>query len=286
MRYIFLFSLLVILTAMAFPRTNYLQTDFYEEHAFFQAILKARAYPVEGKIKSGVVPHDLTAAGLIANFFKTAAENRKGSLPETIVIIAPMHYPNRQLFITTMDGWATPGGCIPNDAVLSELFIQELGAGIDNDAKQTDHSVAALVPFVKQYFPEAALASLLVSGFTDESVSERVAVLLNEYAAEKNCLFIFSIDFSHFLSPPETERRDAETRMAVQEYEIKKISRMGNDHLDSPRSFAAFMYLNKLMNGEIVELDNSNSFKLSDLAYPHPVFAEGLTSYFIWASLE
>lgn len=242
-------------------------------------------YETEGRLMAGVVTHHLLAGRMISGFFKTAAAARSDDI-ETVVIVAPMHYPERDMLCTTLSDWNTDLGRVSTDREISERFIAELGAVSDDDMLEKDHSAAVLMPFVRYYFPEAKTACLLVSGRSEPIISADIAQLLREMAAEKNCLFVFSIDFSHYLDPDMTAEMDSITLDAVMSRDTELISRMTDDNLDTPRGMCAFIELCSLMGWDITELDHSDSLKESGLPYNSASFGEGLTSYFIFGGTE
>ncbi|MCL2698099.1 MAG: AmmeMemoRadiSam system protein B [Oscillospiraceae bacterium] len=262
-----------------------LNCDFHDQRDFDIYTAQAQAYEAGGEIISGVIPHHLLAGQMIASFFKTAAESR-GSI-ETVIIIAPMHYDDTSAVLcTTLSDWATPFGLTHTERDFSERFITELGASVCDYNMQKDHSAAAIMPFVKHYFPEAGTAALLIEANAPSDLPERLAPLLAEFAAKKNCLFVFSVDFSHYLEPAETYRKDEETRAAVMQSDTGRIAFMTNAHMDSPKSIITFLYLSELLGLQLHELAHSNSMEVSGIPYPHPVYDEGLTSYFVFAGVQ
>jgi AmmeMemoRadiSam system protein B len=263
-----------------------LSCDFHDRGDFDIYTVQAEIYEVDGKIISGVIPHHLLAGQMIASFFKTAAENRQLEPVETIIIIAPMHYDDTNTVLcTTLSDWAAPFGITRTEQGFSECFISNLGAEICDYNMQKDHSAAALIPFVKHYFPEAAVACLLIEANAPFDLPERLAPLLAEFAEEKNCLFLFSVDFSHYLKPSQTAQKDEESRAAIFENDTGRIAFMTNAHMDSPKSIITFLKLNELLSLQLRELGHSNSLKVSGIPYPHPAYDEGLTSYFVFAGI-
>lgn len=258
---------------------------FHVAQEFDIAVAQAELYEVpEGGIFSGVIPHHLLAGRMIASFMKTAALNRPDI--ETVVLIAPVHFAEDVKLCTTMSGWATPFGVLPADIEFSGRFITALGAEINDAVVEEDHSAAALMPFVKHYFPEASVAVLLIEANAPPNTPASLAALLAEFAAEKNCLFLFSVDFSHYLMPDEVYQRDEESRKAVTEHDFEKLRFMTNANMDSPKSIMTFLKLNELLSLELHELEHSNSMEILNIPFPNPIYDEGLTSYFVFAGID
>ena len=82
---------------------------------------------------------------------------------------------------------------------------------------------------------------------------------------EKNCLFVFSVDFSHYLNPDEATKHDDETLKAVTGNDLEGISKMGNNNMDSPYCVSTFLRLNDISGGQIKLLDHSNSFEILEV---------------------
>lgn len=262
-----------------------LECNFYDEREFNLFDIQSKPYDVENEIWCGVVPHHLLAGKMIASFFKTASEKRQNEI-ETVIIIAPIHEPKNNTICTTLSDWKAPTGTLVTDKDLSEEFVTKLGATKDDEMLQSDHSASALIPFVKYYFPSASVACLLVSRTADADTPKCVSELLSEFSKEKNCLFVFSVDFSHYLNPDEAEKHDDETLKAVKDDDLESISKMSNSNMDSPYCVSTFLRLNDISDGQVKLLDHSNSFKILGLPYTHPSFKDGVTSYFIFAGIK
>lgn len=257
-----------------------LECRYYDESSFHIYDDRGEAYPTEGGVLCGVVPHHLTAGHMISGFFKAAAES--GREIETVVIVAPLHYPSDNRLCTTEKGWATPYGMLETDTEITSLFSESLGAVCDDEMLQHDHSASSHIPFVKYYFPEARSACLLVSPTESGDITERLSELLAEISELKSCLFVFSIDFSHYLSPEEADICDSETLAAVLAGDTAAIEAMNNDNVDSPYCLSAYVRLSEALGGEISSADNSSSYEILDYPYNKALFPEGVTSYFVY----
>jgi len=257
--------------------------DDYDDDTLRRAAQQAVVYDAGGVPLCGTVPHHQPAASMIASFFKTARDSRPGI--DTIVFAAPLHDGSNAGLLTTRRGWRTPYGDLPPDTETSERFIRELGAEINDSLLLREHSISAVMPFAAAYFPDAAVACLLVSGLENPDTARRIAALLASVAETRDCLFVFSVDFSHFLPPEETEICDEQTRAAVLAGDLASIARMGNDNTDSPVCVSVFVQLTGLLGGQVREFDHGNSLLLSGLPPSHPAFAGGLTSYFVFMGI-
>lgn len=259
-----------------------LECRYYNESDFFLYDSRGEKYPADGDILCGAVPHHLTAGHMISGFFKAAAESRPDV--ETVVIIAPMHYPSDNTLCTSETDWAAPYGRLETDKEITALFTDKLGAAADDEMMQYDHSASAHIPFVKYYFPEARSACLLVSPRENEDFPQRLAEVLAKAAEMKSCLFVFSIDFSHYLPPELADMHDSETLEAVLNGDTYAIEHMTNNNVDSPYCLSAYVRLTEALGGKINAADNSNTSKVREVPYSASLYPEGVTSYFVYIS--
>lgn len=261
-----------------------LECRYYSENDFLMYDRRGTAYPVDGEILCGVVPHHLTAGHMIAGFFKAAAESRPET--ETVVIIAPMHYPSDNTVCTAEGDWASPFGIVENDDEITTLFKDKLGAPADDEMLQYDHSASSHIPFVKYYFPEAKSACLLVSPREKEDLPQKLAEILADAAEMKSCLFVFSVDFSHYLTPREADIHDGETLEAVLSGNVSAIENMTDDNVDSPYCLSTYIRLTEKLGGAVIPADNSNTSEVREIPYSDSLFPEGVTSYFVYISAK
>lgn len=260
-----------------------LECRYYNESDFLLYDSRGEKYPADGEILCGVVPHHLTAGHMIAGFFKAAAESRPDA--ETVVIIAPMHYQSDNTLCTSESDWTAPYGRLETDKEIIALFTDKLGASADDEMMQYDHSASAHIPFIKYYFPEAKSACLLVSPREKEDFPKKLAEVLAEAAEIKNCLFVFSIDFSHYLPPELADMHDGETLEAVLNGDTSAIEHMTNSNVDSPYCLSAYVRLTEALGGKIAAADNSNTSKVREVPYSVSLYPEGVTSYFVYISV-
>lgn len=257
-----------------------LSCNFFDDASFIMWDNKAKDYPSDKAILAGVVPHHLTAGQLISGFFRAASKSREEV--ETVVIIATSHYEGRNTLYTTFSDWASPFGTVETDRDIAEAFCDKLGAVTDDERLEADHAAASHIPFVKHYFPEAKAACLLVAPSYDMKTPQRIAEALDSLPEKEKYLFLFSIDFSHYLTPEEADSRDMITRKAVEDKDYRRIEGFKNDNVDSPFCLSAYLRLSELLGGEVTEADNSNTMKIIGTPYSKEVYTEGVTSYFVY----
>ncbi len=219
-----------------------------------------------GRIAGGIVPHHLLAGKLIASFFKTLSET---SL-ETLIIIAPNHrrYGRNSLNTSLLD-WSTPFGVVKTDTATVNKLVSRMNASLSNDLLEKEHSISSLVPYIKYYMPDVKIATFLVHGnYTAGDASKLGEMLSEELSASKNTVLIASIDFSHYLDAATADKMDERTLKAIQAFDLRSISLMGNDNLDSPPSIITLLSAMKEIKADALEVTgHDNSAYISGKEY-------------------
>ncbi|MBQ8825555.1 MAG: AmmeMemoRadiSam system protein B [Oscillospiraceae bacterium] len=259
-----------------------LPSSFYKEKSFRQHVSGAESYDFQGEMHCATVPHHLTAGRLIASLLKTASESREKT--DTVVVCATMHFGKTDFMTTSYSDWDTPFGALECDRQLTKKLSDGIGAVSDDEAAALDHGIAALIPYIKYYFPDSEIVYTLIDNRADDGVPEKLTSLLKEMNGEKDCFFLFSADFSHYLVPEQTELHDRETLKAVLEKDLGKIAKMTDSNVDSPFVLGTFTRLSCELGESPVFLDRSNSLIMSGIPYNSVTYGEGLTSYFIFAA--
>lgn len=213
---------------------------FFEKDYFFTGILNAKQgkNPLNNRIAGGIIPHHLLASNIIADFFSRLAVQK----PTTVILIGPNHYEKGDDDVLSSDfRWQTPFGVVsPDIKIITELknksFLQ-----IDNAIAEKEHSVAGIMPFIKYYVPDAVVVPLIIkSGLS----LEKINLLATSIAQFKgNVVVIASVDFSHYLNSAEAQTNDAESLLALRQYDFERLLsfRTNNEHLDSPASIVLLL---------------------------------------------
>ncbi len=195
---------------------------------FFSASPKNRE---EKKLVGMIVPHHDLVSPLIDDMFAQASSART---PKTILLIGPNHFDRGNGFaITSLSDFDTSFGTLKNNPDLAQTLLKKDLALEDTSAIVADHSIMALVPFVKKYFPDATFVPLILHSNHKEERSRLLGKKIGELLLEEDILVIGSIDFSHYLSSEIAPDKDAETRRFIQDRDYISIAKLGSDHLDS-----------------------------------------------------
>jgi len=234
------------------------QPMFFEHDNFQRALAQATALTPQDDLQAVVVPQHLLASSLIAQQLKRAS----GRPVHTAVIIGPNHFnAGVDRVASARAVWQTPMGDVRTHDTLVAQFISELGLVDDAQVFREEHAVGAVVPFVKYYFPDAAILPIAFSSYATREDVERVSDWLTQHLPEES-LVVYSIDFSHYLTREEADLKDRETRHYIEQRDVARIMTLGNDHLDSPASLSlAFQYADKRgLSTDILAVKNSDDF--------------------------
>ena len=240
----------------------------------FKRSLKAAVPDVSDSmvLMGGIVPHHLLADSLISSFFASMSTAE----PELVFILGPNHkrVGNKKISTGHWD-WQTPYGLLESDDAAVESLVEGSQAGEDFDLLEVEHSISSLVPYVKYYMPEARLVPLVLHGNLGIEGSKELALKIREAAGSRKWIVIGSIDFSHYLPPDAANKMDKVTLEAIKAGDLKAISRMDNDNLDSPPSLMTVL--------EIMRNEGEHEMKLtghSNSAEVAGIYSESTTSYF------
>ncbi len=242
---------------------------------------------------AAVVPHHLAAGHLAAGLFSFLSADP----PRVVVLVGPDHFRAGPRVGVSLASWRTMAGTVETDADLVEAL---LGAGLAQDAAQAqdgEHSVGALMPFLRHYLPGAKVVPLTLRG----DVSYEEAVALGRFirgwaegaaaggtgdgvdggggnavaggAEASGCratgpgvggvLVVASVDFSHYLSRAEADANDALTLQALQRGDWPTLFALGSGYLDSPGSLAvAFAFAGRTDRPSLEAVAHTNSASL------------------------
>ncbi len=247
---------------------------FYDEKLFYQGIVESKKYAGEVpnfKIQGGIIPHHLLAGELIADFFGILQKQK----PDTVILIGPNHYDRgRYPVLTSQSQWKTPfGNVMPKTNAIGEI-LKYNAAEVDEKTFNNEHSIGGIMPYIKYYLPEATIVPfILKSGMTEDEVkilAEHIVGLVDD-----TTVIIASVDFSHYLTRAEADKKDEITRKSMENFEYRKILTLSVDYLDSGPSIATLLLsMQKIGATNFVLRNHANSDTITDTVYAET------TSYF------
>lgn len=198
-----------------------------------------------------IVPHHLTYAyQIIADMFKSV----KGDY-DTIIILGSDHFNSSSYKISTSHSvWETLFGQLTPDYGL----IEKLDLRPDEPTHIHEHSIRALLPFIKHEFPNTKIVSII---FNDTIEKEELIDLGNKISKLENVLVIASIDFSHDLDLDTALKQDAKSLDVIQNFKKDEVYSL---YLDSKPALLTLLTAAELKNSKKITLLNyTNSGQLT-----------------------
>ncbi|MFW6028644.1 MAG: AmmeMemoRadiSam system protein B [Halanaerobiales bacterium] len=235
----------------------------YNEKKFLRSVEQVETNIIEGELKGGIVPHHLLADKLIAEAFVTLSQQQ----PEVIVLIGPNHEGIGDNNVQTSNlNWETPFGKMKAEQDIIQELIQYQFAATNDDLMESDHSIGALIPYIHYYFPETKIVPIIIKGTNEYADTIALGEVLYDLLQDKEYLIIGSIDFSHYLSVEEADKRDEITYQAIKDRDFDKIRSFNNEYLDSPLSLITLLtIMNKEEAKNDILLENNNSARINPL---------------------
>jgi AmmeMemoRadiSam system protein B len=209
--------------------------SLYAQSEPFLAAIAAERPPPAGEIKvTGIaVPHHLLAADLIARGFWAASGNRY----DRVILLSPDHFSkSRRAFATTRRDIETVLGPIRTDQAVAGALLSDSRLFDDSDLFKQEHGVAALLPFVRHFFPEASIVPIVVSYASTRADWDAAVASLRPFVGRAT-LVVQSTDYSHYLTHAVALQRDQETLNIIAANDLDALARLVQpDHLDSKGS--------------------------------------------------
>lgn len=193
----------------------------------------------DGSVKSVIIPHHLVAGEYIASIFQGV----KKIQPRVVVVIGPNHYQvGDALVATSLSSWDTGFGTLNADRQIIQSLLDSNLVGLDDNALVNEYSVGAVVPFVKNTWPQARVVPLVVKNIKNDEMFDGLAAKLYEVLPE-NSLVVASVDFSHYL-PKEISAFHDDLSLNV--LETGDISRVRKMEIDSQNSIRVLLRYNQI----------------------------------------
>jgi AmmeMemoRadiSam system protein B len=265
---------LLAATIYALPEQAASIPSLYPDGAPFFAAIEAERLndKLDVRVTGITVPHHLLAADLIARGFWAASGNNY----DRIILISPDHFSrSRRPFATTRLDIETPLGTIHTDKAAAEALLSNTKLFDDSDLFKQEHGIAALLPFVRHFFPLARIVPIVVSyGSTRSGWDAAVAAL--EPLVDPGTLIVQSTDYSHYLTHEIAIQRDQETLNVIAANDLDAVAQLIQpDHMDSKGSQYIQMRLQtKLKKARGTVIANRNSAEYS-------AFGKKTTSYVV-----
>jgi len=184
-------------------------------------------------IRGGVVNHHLLADQLIAEFFAIIALNE----PDIVILVGPNHSgEGLESIHTSVWDYSTPFGDLRINRELINYLIKEEQVGYNYQLAEVEHSMNALIPYIKYYLPNVELVPVILSSAVDINKVSMIAERLSDKVKDQKVLVVASIDFSHYLPLEEADQKDIITKELMLNRDYNRLRLLNDDYLDSPAS--------------------------------------------------
>ncbi len=176
------------------------------------------------------VPHHLLAADLIARGFWAASA---GDV-DRVIILSPDHFHKAQHpLATTLRGICTPLGCVDADRAAVAMLLATPDLYETSGLFDHEHGIAALLPFVRHFFPKAVIVPIAISPESHRADWDKAIATLIPLLGPKT-LVVQSTDFSHYLGLQASLQHDQETLNTLAAGDSNGVAALrSSDHLDS-----------------------------------------------------
>lgn len=215
--------------------------NFYDEQLFSKGIKIPELSPEIASPVGLIIPHHTLPSHLISQNMQLLAPRP----PSRIIIIGPNHFETgRSKFLTSTGSWETPFGFVhPDIPVIQQLVASGLLVD-DPGALDGEHSIGAIMPYLKYYVPEVQVIPIVLSAYIslDEisSLRDTLAPHLNE-----STTVIAAVDFAHYLTSEQSNINDSHTLSLIESSNYSELITLSSDYTDSPGSLILF---DQLMN--------------------------------------
>lgn len=218
--------------------------------AFFKKE-KAGAYP---RIYGGIIPHSLESRPLSAQLLERLAKNQQ---VQRLILLGPNHFNlGKEKIACSLYDWETPFGIIEVDKKIAGSLLDKGLVKVDENVHEGEHSIRALLPFVKYKFPEARILPIVLK----QVVTPEQARLLGEQIAQfvdVGTVIIASVDFSHYFPQEQALRHDNESVSAIRSFEKKKIYSLQLDSRPAILTLLECMERVGAKKTELLQISNS-----------------------------
>lgn len=162
---------------------------------------EAQLPDLEGDVIAVIAPHaGHTYSGPVAGYAFAAL---RGRTPDLVAVIAPMHHPYFEHFITTAhEAYSTPLGNVPVDKdALRELDValkSEVGFGLAPVKRDPEHSLEIELPFLQRALASKWKLLPVMVRAREPRLSQGLGKALAHVLRARNFVMVASTDLSHF----------------------------------------------------------------------------------------
>jgi MEMO1 family protein len=212
--------------------------------------------PEARMIYGGITSHHFLAAEKVNTFFYSLKKQN----PKTVVIIGPNHYSvGKSDVLISRYPYKTPWGWLNPDRDVIEKLINAKIATNDEDPFSKEHSISALVGFVKYNLPDAKIVPIILKRNATQNKVNNLAEKL-DIILPKDSVVVASVDFSHHLNVLTSKYHDEKSISAISSFDFERIF---SSEIDSPGSVYALEKYLESKHAQSMSYENTNSSEFS-----------------------
>jgi AmmeMemoRadiSam system protein B len=184
---------------------------------------------VTEKVYGGIVSHHFYMEPEIGKLFLELREQK----PSAVVMVGPNHFnAGRGDILVSKAAYDTPFGTLAPASALADTLINNKAAIYEEDPFGREHSIGALVGFVKKVWPDTTLLPIIIKRTASGERVENLATELSQ-ALPADALVLASVDFSHHLDRFAAEFHDSQSVSALRNADTTRYRSL---EVDSPQS--------------------------------------------------
>jgi hypothetical protein len=206
-------------------------------------------------IQGGLVPHHHVAHSMIGEFYETLEKE-----VDLIMLIGPNHSGKGSRYQAVGSSYMTHYGQVLPSSLFGQLLSDDDVVKADEVMLRGEHSVGIHMNFIKAYYENTPVLTLLVHETGGIHGVDRFVEKIKHLIGEKNVIIIGSVDFSHDLSLENANQKDQLTKEILRNKSYKRLFSLNNDYMDSPTTaYLTIMLLKEMGFEHQVLLKEGNS---------------------------
>jgi len=218
----------------------FLASTFNSQEAYSEIFSKLQNPTKNANAVAGIVSHHFLAKQPIAEFYNTVSSDKV----TTVFLLSPDHYNNNfkqdSIAYTSYLDWTTPFGDLDVDNSATNALLKTNNIEINDSAMGLEHGIYVEIPFIKKFFPNAKIVTLVLkSNLSDSSFLSFGESLKN--VSGQNSMLIVSSDFTHNATPDQSKANDKKSIDALNNLSQNSFNQVTNDCKQCLATLAGFL---------------------------------------------
>ncbi len=177
-------------------------------------------------LKWWILSHHLLVAPLFDNYFRLLKEVKPNI--KLFVIWWTNHFNFDNEIRTTNLNYVTPYWEIKVDANVKDLINKGI-LKLNNKLLKNEHSIFAITPFIKKYYPDAKILPFIINNEVSDEKLDRLEKALIPILLDSWTFYLQSTDFSHYVPDDFRKFYDMYSENALLDWDITRVKNMWVD---------------------------------------------------------